>query len=429
MTYPRVPLKHLCVGIGRGSTPRYAEGLGADAMVVGQSCQRPGGWFDPDRARAHEGPIPTKGRLCGAEILVNSTGLGTLGRVCALRGLPGDLPWFADTHLTVVRVDPRKADPRFLGFALAHPIFQRYAEEVLAVGATKQRELSLELLRRHRIPAPPLATQAEIADRLEHERARVTELDRRLAQTATALTAHAQSAITERLAETAAVRRPLAWAVDPQRPILYGIVLPGEPVDNGVLLVKGGNVERGELSPQSLVRVHRDIEARFARARLRGGDLLVTIRGSFGAVAQVPPAIEGANITQDTARVAPAAHVDGRYLLHALRSLPVQQDMASRIRGSGVKGLNIYDVKRLKLPIPERNAQTQLARELDVWWDRRDVGTSIISNLRKRLAEYFDAIVFEATTGALPPGAFSSAHLQDRMDEALDGISAAPALT
>jgi type I restriction enzyme S subunit len=146
---------------------------------------------------------------------------------------------------------------------------------------------------------------------------------------------------------------------------MYGIVLPGPDVPDGVLLVKGGDVEAGRLKPELLARTTPEIEAPFARARLRGGDLLVSIRGSFGAVAQVPDELEGANITQDAARVAPAGDVEGRWLFHALRSRFVYGQLAAVVRGATVRGVNIRDLKRVKVPVPPRQRQAAVAAQLD----------------------------------------------------------------
>lgn len=158
---------------------------------------------------------------------------------------------------------------------------------------------------------------------------------------------------------------PLMHLVDPARPVMYGIVLPGPNVAEGVLLVKGGDVEAERLSPAQLARTTVEIEAPYARSRLREGDLLVSIRGSVGAVAQVPASIDGANITQDAARVAPRDGVHPRWLFHALKSEEVFGQLAARVTGATVKGVNIRDLKRVKLPVPNYERQAAIAQELD----------------------------------------------------------------
>src|SRR5439155_10232049 len=103
---------------------------------------------------------------------------------------------------------------------------------------------------------------------------------------------------------------PAHWSVqklhritDPRRPIMYGIVLPGPNVDEGVYIVKGGNCEPGRLRPELLSRTTFEIESAYARSRLRNQDVVFAIRGGVGAAQLVPGELEGANLTQDAARI------------------------------------------------------------------------------------------------------------------------------
>ena len=65
------------------------------------------------------------------------------------------------------------------------------------------------------------------------------------------------------------------------RSIMYGIVLPGPNVQDGVPIVKGGDVSPDRLRLDALNRTHPDIEAGYVRSRLRGGDVVYAIRLKF----------------------------------------------------------------------------------------------------------------------------------------------------
>lgn len=75
---------------------------------------------------------------------------------------------------------------------------------------------------------------------------------------------------------------PLHRLTDAERPIMYGIVLPGPDVEDGVPILKGGNVKPARMNLESMARTTSEIEAPYARARLRAGDLVYSIRGSIG---------------------------------------------------------------------------------------------------------------------------------------------------
>ncbi len=155
--------------------------------------------------------------------------------------------------------------------------------------------------------------------------------------------------------------------IAPEAPICYGILMPGKHVPNGVPVVKVRDVERGVVQIDRLLRTDPSIDAAYKRSRLQVGDLLLSIRGSVGAVSVVPPILSGANITQDTARLRLSGAVDRRFVVHVLRSPSVQKYLRFHTVGQAVKGVNIRDVRRLPLVLPPIAEQRILSDRLDRW--------------------------------------------------------------
>jgi type I restriction enzyme S subunit len=145
------------------------------------------------------------------------------------------------------------------------------------------------------------------------------------------------------------------------RPIMYGIVLPGPDVGEGIPILKGGNVRPSRLNLHSMARTTPEIEAPYARARLREGDLVYSIRGSIGDCEIVPPELAGSNITQDVARVAPRDGINPEWLRFALLSDPVREALASGSLGAAVRGINIFDLKRARIPVPPPEERAAIA--------------------------------------------------------------------
>jgi type I restriction enzyme S subunit len=158
---------------------------------------------------------------------------------------------------------------------------------------------------------------------------------------------------------------PLKWLTDPERPIMYGIVLPGPDVGEGVPILKGGNVKPSRMNLNSMARTTREIEAPFARARLKSGDLVYSIRGSIGDCEAVPDELEGSNITQDVARVAVGNGVHPAWVRWALLASAVREDLASGSLGAAVRGINIFDLKRAQIPRPPFTEQMDIAAHID----------------------------------------------------------------
>jgi len=180
-----------------------------------------------------------------------------------------------------------------------------------------------------------------------------------------------------------------------------GIVLPGPNVENGVPIVKGGDVSEKRLRLDRLSRTTFEIESGYVRSRLQGGDLVYAIRGSIGEVAIVPAELESANLTQDAARVAytPATH--GPWLLYALKSAVVFSQLESGALGATIRGVNIRDLKRALIPVPPRPVQETIAAFLDRETATIDALVAKVRDAIDRLKELRTALVSAAVTGKI----------------------------
>ncbi|PAF51335.1 hypothetical protein BKH43_01470 [Helicobacter sp. 13S00401-1] len=108
-------------------------------------------------------------KLIKGDILINSTGVGTAGRV-TLFDLDGD--FVVDSHITIFRTN-KSVIPKFALYALADIGFDKI--EKMANGASGQIELSLSTILNIQIPVPPLAKQKEIVQEIESYEAEINK--------------------------------------------------------------------------------------------------------------------------------------------------------------------------------------------------------------------------------------------------------------
>lgn len=158
MAYNEVKLSDVAEYISRGITPSYTEETGT--IVINQKCVR-GGGVSLEESRYHntaKKKVPADKFLRKWDILVNSTGTGTLGRVGQI---VCDIPQATvDSHVTIVRPSGI-IDPAYLGYALK---WRQPYIEALAEGSTGQTELSrFRLGDEITIPLPSLETQKIIS--------------------------------------------------------------------------------------------------------------------------------------------------------------------------------------------------------------------------------------------------------------------------
>lgn len=148
-----VRLANLTKYLGRGIIPTYVQEGGAP--VINQRCVR-GGQINFDLARRHDTETrPVAGQeLQKGDVLVNSTGAETLGRVAQILHVPESV--VADSHVTVVRPDPAKVTWSFLAIAVS---MRREEMKRLARGTTRQLELGKNSVGSLTVLVPPLSIQ------------------------------------------------------------------------------------------------------------------------------------------------------------------------------------------------------------------------------------------------------------------------------
>ena len=115
----------------------------------------------------------------------------------------------------------------------------------------------------------------------------------------------------------------------------------------------------------------------------------------------MPTELFNANITQDVARISPLSKVNSRWLLHVMRSSPIFVQLEQRSLGAAVRGINIFDLKRARVPVPPPTEQDDLAEFLDTKIKRLDGLTATAVAAITLLQERRSALIAAAVTGKI----------------------------
>jgi type I restriction enzyme S subunit len=346
-----------------------------------------------------------------------------VGRACSAPDL--GVKTVTSVDVAILRPKP-EYDSRFIVYALSSESYLGYLQSICR-GGTRDR-VSRSMLGDVQVPMPPHRRQRAIADFLDRKTAAIDALIEKK-QLLIALCDDRRKALIDRVVlggtrvpaerkETGTVLGsiPAGWQVKrlmhlttTQRPIMYGIVLPGPNVEDGVAIVKSGNCTPATLRFEMLHKTTYEIESGYARSRLKKDDIVFAIRGSVGMSALVPEEVAGANLTQDAARIAPAEGLNPRWLLYVVQSSSVWVQLEAGVVGATVKGINIRDLKRPCVPVPSRAEQDEIADFLD-----REIGhlhelEAATERSVEKLREYRQALITAAVTGQLDVAAQEAA--------------------
>lgn len=158
--------------------------------------------------------------------------------------------------------------------------------------------------------------------------------------------------------------RPLSTLVNQERGISYGIVQPGAAVAGGVPIIRVNNIRSGRISTDDLLHVAASVESKYARTRLRGGELLLTLVGTLGESAVVPADLAGWNVARAVAVIPVLVETGARWAAICLRWQPLQHFMRTRATTTVQATLNLRDVAQIPIPMPPDKIRAKLSDTL-----------------------------------------------------------------
>ena len=163
-----VRLDDICSFIHRGKSPKYSPIK--KYPVVAQKCNQWDGFsiekakfIDPQSISLYNDEHFLQNR----DLMWNSTGLGTLGRMAIYYTIlnPYELA-IADSHVTVIRPYKTHIVSEYLYYYFASNTVQSVIEDK-SDGSTKQKELATKTVKAYLVPIPPFAEQQRIVQKIK----------------------------------------------------------------------------------------------------------------------------------------------------------------------------------------------------------------------------------------------------------------------
>ena len=158
-------LEEICLFLSRGKSPKYSD-TDKTYPVFAQKCNLKEGGISLEQARFLDPSTICKWseeyKLKTGDVLLNSTGTGTVGRTRLFHEsyLKNYLFVVPDSHVSVIRTTS-EVKSEFVFAYISSQLIQQYLEDNLA-GSTNQKELYIGVLSDLSFPLPPLTEQQRI---------------------------------------------------------------------------------------------------------------------------------------------------------------------------------------------------------------------------------------------------------------------------
>ena len=250
-----------------------------------------------------------------------------------------------------------------------------------------QRNLDVKAFRQLVIAIPPKSTQLSIVSELD----KLNELIRIKKEQLKDYDTLAQSIFYEMFGDPVVNEKgwevkELIETVIPECKISYGIVQPGEHVEDGVPIVRPVDMLQTFISKDGLKKTTKEISNSYNRTILTGKELLICVRGTTGVVSLVDESLKGANVTRGIAPLLFSMDVERWFMYYQIKTPSVRGVISSLTRGIALKQINMSDLRKIQVILPPLPLQHSFAQKIEQIEQQKAAIQKTITDLETLLA-------------------------------------------
>jgi type I restriction enzyme S subunit len=235
----------------------------------------------------------------------------------------------------------------------------------IAIGTTSVAAIYNRDLIKIRLPLPPKGEQETIASALSDVDNLIESLEQLIAKKWNIK----QGAMQELL--TGKRRLPGfcgKWVEVSMRDLLhqnatYGIVTAGNFVSNGIKMLRGGDIDDGQINID-LPMVSQEKSDEYSRTVLAKDDVVIALVGYPGSSAKIPDELIGANISRAVGLLRFNKKASSNFLVCFLNSTDGRKMVLAPSAGSAQKVVNLTALNKLRFIIPPIDEQIDIASVL-----------------------------------------------------------------
>jgi restriction endonuclease S subunit len=226
------------------------------------------------------------------------------------------------------------------------------------------------------LPVPPLNEQQRIAEVLSSVDASIQATQAVIDQAERVQRGLMEELLTSGLGSAAIERGevPEGWEVKALSDV--AVVKGGKRMPKGAKFseeptsypyIRVSDFANGSISTKDIQYVSPEHQAQIARYTISKEDVYISIAGTLGVVGTVPDELDGAQLTENAAKISilSAAMIDREFLARVLQSSVGQSQIGIKKGvGGGVPKLALLRIGEIKLPIPPLQEQKRIAEVL-----------------------------------------------------------------
>lgn len=156
----------------------------------------------------------------------------------------------------------------------------------------------------------------------------------------------------------------------------------------------------GTIDDSDLHYIREDTFSQIKNYIINKEDVYISIVGSIGKAGVIPESLNGANLTENAARIISSRTLP-RYLSSFLSSPEAQNDIQDRIRSATLGKLSLLNIKDIETPIPSMEEQIEIVRIIDNLLAKEQQAKNAVEGVLEQIGLIKKAILARAFRGEL----------------------------
>lgn len=174
--------------------------------------------------------------------------------------------------------------------------------------------------------------------------------------------------------------------------------------DTGYPYIKAGNLKNGTVITDQMEFLTPQSQKRIKNYTVSGGDVYITIVGAYiGDAGVIPDELDGANLTENAAKICNLVNCNNRYLAFWLRSEKSQTIIRDRISSATQGKLALFRIKSLPVPLPPLPEQQEIVRRVESLFSKADDLEAQYKEAMELIETLPEIILTKAFRGELVP--------------------------
>ncbi len=195
----------------------------------------------------------------------------------------------------------------------------------------------------------------------------------------------------------------LAFLMDKNETFCYGVVQPGLEDRTGNFLIRAGDLKNIELKMNSLRTISKEVDEKYKRSRIKGGEILMTVVGAgVGTTTIAPKSCEGYNIARAVAKI-PIREFNSSYILLWLSTSIANAWLFGEAREVARPTLNLEQLATIVVPVPPLEEQKEIAIQVNKLFSLADKLEAHYQHAKAQVDKLSQSVLAKAFRGELVP--------------------------